>query len=72
LTSSLNRRQAASNSPNVRYSANRFASVGTRPAFAIRRNVASRQATTVGTVLSQIGITTRNRDQASHAHHNTV
>jgi hypothetical protein len=43
--------------------------VGTPP---IRRSVASRHATIVGSVLSSTGITTRNRDQASHAHHNAV
>ena len=36
LTCSQNSRQAASSSANVRYSASRFASVGTRSALAIR------------------------------------
>src|SRR6266536_1944359 len=38
----------------------------------MRRRVTSRQASTVGRVWSQVGSTTRNRDHASHAHHNTV
>jgi len=38
----------------------------------IRRNVASRQATSVGNVRSQVGITTRNLDQASHAQNSSV
>jgi hypothetical protein len=37
-----------------------------------RRSVASIQAITVGTVRSHVGCTTRNRDHASHAHHNDV
>ena len=40
--------------------------VGRHPAER-RRSVASSAATIVGSVLSQTGITTRNRDQASHA-----
>jgi hypothetical protein len=43
--------------------------VGTPP---IARNVLSKQDATVGNVLSRTGITTRNRDQASHAHHSQV
>jgi hypothetical protein len=43
--------------------------VGTPP---IRRNVVSKQDTMVGMVLSSTGITTRNRDHASHAHHKLV
>jgi hypothetical protein len=43
--------------------------VGTPPN---RRNVVSRHANNVGNVLSTVGSTTRNRDQASHAHHNWV
>src|SRR3546814_2180003 len=34
--------------------------------------VASKHAATVGNVLSQIGITTRNRDHANHAQNNVV
>src|SRR4051794_29122593 len=42
---------------------------GTPP---IRRNVVSRQATSVGRVRSQVGITTRNLDHANHAQNNSV
>ena len=42
---------------------------GTPP---IRRKVVSRQATIVGNVLSQTGITTRYRDHASQAHQSEV
>src|SRR5687767_3191062 len=35
-------------------------------------NVSAKQDTTLGNVLSNVGITTRNLDQASHAHHNDV
>lgn len=38
----------------------------------MRRNVSSRQAAIVRIVLSQTGITTRNLDQASQAHHSCV
>jgi hypothetical protein len=42
---------------------------GTPPS---RRSVVSRQAITVGIVLSIVGSTTRKRDQASQAHHRNV
>ena len=37
-----------------------------------RRRVSSRQAITVGIVRSQVGMMTRNRHQASQAHHSSV
>ena len=37
-----------------------------------RRNAVSKQASNVGRVRSQAGITTRNRDQASHRQNSSV
>jgi hypothetical protein len=37
-----------------------------------RRNIVSMQASAVGNVLSQVGITTRNRDHANHAQNRHV